>query len=367
MTTQDTMTALKFRGPWDLALTEVPRLRATGPDDVVVDVAYTGICGTDLGIVSGSYPVAVPGVTLGHESTGIVAEVGPEVTSFAVGDRVVINPTPYCGTCRMCRTNRINHCEGKHGTESGVSYDGTYAHAYKTTSGFLRRVPDHVSLRAAALTEPLSCVVSGVRKLVPPSLSAHTVVFGAGPLGLLYAWALTLKGLSPVVIESAPARLAFAAKVLPESIPAFASLDEARRAHFGDPAAPLDVVVDTTSGLLQELYEELAPGGTFLSIGLKSRQVTLDAMHLADRSLSVIGSIDSLHGSFDEAFHLVVSGRVPAERLVSHVVPLAEYASAFALLGCDIDGRKLAGAATESCKVLIASGAEAVEAAGEER
>ncbi|WP_206305937.1 alcohol dehydrogenase catalytic domain-containing protein [Streptomyces sp. RFCAC02] len=364
MTPHDTMTALKFRGPWDMALTEVPRLHATGPDDVVVDIAYTGICGTDLGVVSGSYPVAVPGVTLGHESTGIVAETGPEVTSVTVGDRVVINPTPYCGVCRMCRTNRINHCEGKHGTESGISYDGTYAHRYRTTSGFLRRVPDHIPLRAAALTEPLSCVVSGVRKLTPPSLSAHTVVFGAGPLGLLYAWALTLKGLSPVVVENAPARLAFATKVLPASIPAFASLDEARRSHFGDPAAPLDVVVDTTSGLLESLYEELAPGGTFLSIGLKSRAVSLDAMHLADRSLSVIGSIDSLHGSFDEAFHLVTSGRIPVERLVSHVVPIADYEEAFALLGCDIPGRTLTGAGTESCKVLIASGAEP---AGEER
>ncbi|GAB2610277.1 zinc-binding dehydrogenase [Streptomyces capparidis] len=355
------MRALKYRGPWDVAIEEVADLRATGPDDVVVDIAYTGICGTDLGIVSGSYPVAVPGVTLGHESTGVVAEVGPEVTSVAVGDRVVINPTPYCGVCRMCRSQRINHCVNKMGTESGVSYDGTYADRYLTTSGFVRRVPDGVSLRAAALTEPLSCVVSGVRKIQPPSLDAHTYVFGAGPLGLLYAWALTLKGLAPVVVETSPARLAFAGKVLPDGIRAYGSLEEARTEHFGDPRAPLDVVVDTTSGLLEELYPLLACGGTFMSIGLKRKEVTIDAMHLADRSLSVIGSIDSLHGSFDEAFHLVTSGRVPAGRLVSHVVPLEDHRDGFAALGCDIATRTATGASTESCKVLIAANPPADE------
>jgi len=355
------MRALKFHGPWDVAIEDVPELHAEGPDDVVVDIAYTGICGTDLGVVSGSYPVAVPGTTLGHESTGVVAEIGSAVTNVAVGDRVVINPTPYCGTCRMCRTQRINHCVNKHGTESGISYDGTYADRYRTTSAFVHRLPAHTTLRAAALTEPLTCVLSGVRKIQPPSLSACTYVFGAGPLGLLYTWALTLKGLSPVVVETAPGRLEFAKGVLPEGVTVHPSLEAARREHFGDAKAPLDVVVDTTSGLLEQLYPELACGGTYMSIGLKSKQVTIDAMHLADRSLSIIGSIDSLHGSFDEAYHLVTTGRIPVERLISHVVPLEDYKEGFAVLGCDIDNKTLGGTTTESCKVLIASAPPAEE------
>jgi L-iditol 2-dehydrogenase len=348
--------ALKFRGPWDVELTDVPDLHAIGDDDVVVDVHYCGICGTDLGIVSGSYPVAVPGVTLGHEASGVIAEVGPAVTSVAVGDRVVINPTPYCGRCRMCRTQRINHCVNKHGTESGVSYDGCYATRYRTTSAFVHRVPDRVSLRAAALTEPLSCVVAGVRKLQPPSLSATTFVFGAGPLGLLYTWALSLRGLTPVVIEHSPARLEFARDRLPDGSGAYASLEEARTKYYDDPETPIDIVVDTTSMLLEDIFPRLAPGGTYMGIGLKEKAATIDTMLLADRSLSVIGSIDSLHGSFAEAFHLVTSGRIPVERLVSDVVPLAGYRTGFAALGCDIDGRTFGPADQASCKVLVAPG-----------
>ncbi|TDC00320.1 zinc-binding dehydrogenase [Micromonospora fluostatini] len=350
------MKALTYHAAWDVELRDVPDLHAVADDDVVVDIRYCGICGTDLGIVSGSYPVAVSGVTLGHEASGIVAEVGPAVTEVAVGDRVVINPTPYCGRCRMCRTQRINHCVNKHGTESGVSYDGAFAGRYRTTSAFVHRLPDHVSLKAAALTEPLSCVLAGVRKIQPPSLAANTYVFGAGPLGLLYAWALSLRGLTPVVVEHSPARLAFAQDRLPEGVRAYASLDAARTDFFGDPLAPLDVVVDTTSVLLEQLFPELACGGTYMSIGLKRQLASIDTMLLADRSLSVIGSIDSLHGSFVEAFHLVTSGRIPTGRLVSHVVPLADYPKGFAALGCDLDARRFGPTDESSCKVLLAPG-----------
>ncbi|WP_434742515.1 zinc-dependent alcohol dehydrogenase [Micromonospora sp. SH-82] len=350
------MKALTYHSAWDIELRDLPDLHAVGDDDVVVDIRFCGICGTDLGIVSGGYPVAVGGVTLGHEASGIVAEVGPAVTEVAVGDRVVINPTPFCGRCRMCRTQRINHCVNKHGTESGVSYDGAFADRYRTTSAYVHRLPDHVSLKAAALVEPLSCVLAGVRKIQPPSSAAYTYVFGAGPLGLLYTWALSLRGLTPVVVEHSPARLAFARDRLPEGVRAYASLAEARTGFFGDPAAPLDVVVDTTSVLLEELFDQLACGGTYLGIGLKRQVAAIDTMLLADRSLSVIGSIDSLHGSFVEAFHLVTSGRIPTERLVSHVVPLADYRKGFAALGCDVDARRFGPTDESSCKVLLAPG-----------
>jgi L-iditol 2-dehydrogenase len=347
--------ALKYHSPWRIDLEEVPDLHVSGPDDVVVDIAHCGICGTDLGIVTGSYPVALPGVTLGHEASGIVAEVGSAVENVGPGDRVVINPTPFCGTCRMCRTGRINHCVNKMGTESGVSYDGCFADRYRTTSRFVHTVPDDVSLQAASLTEPLSCVLGGVHKIVPPTMSAATYVFGAGPLGLLYAWALWLKGLTPVVVETSRARLAYAGECLPAGVRAYASLDEARRDFFGDPQAPLDVVVDTTSVLLEELYPKMACGGTFMSIGLKKKNVTIDGMLLADRSLTVLGSIDSLHGTFQEAFHLIVSGRIPAEKLVSHVIPLADYAKGFAALGCDLESKSYTTAQSRSCKVLIST------------
>lgn len=347
------MRALKYNGTWDVSLEEVDDLHIINPNDVIVDIKYCGICGTDVGIIAGTYPVAVKGVTLGHESTGIIAEVGSEVKNVKVGDRVVINPTYYCGKCRMCQTLRINHCENKFGTESGVSYDGTYADRYRTTSDFVYKIPDGVSMKAVTLTEPLSCVITGARKIQPSSMNLNTYVFGAGTMGILYTWALHLKGLTPVVIETSLNRLNYASDCVPQGVKIYSSLEEARTNYFNDPKAPLDIVVDTTSGLLEKLYPEMSCDGTYMSIGLKDKYANINVRELADKSLSIIGSIDSLHGSFLDAFHLITKNIIPAEKLVSHVIQLENYKKAFSILGCDIDSKSMVQPKEKNAKVII--------------
>ncbi|NKF07338.1 alcohol dehydrogenase catalytic domain-containing protein [Clostridium gasigenes] len=347
------MRALKYNGTWDVSLEQVEDLHVINPNDVVIDIKYCGICGTDVGIISGAYPVAVKGVTLGHEAAGIIAEIGKDVTNVKVGDRVAINPTYYCGKCRMCETLRINHCENKIGTESGVSYDGTYADRYRTTSDFVYKIPDNVSMKAITLTEPLSCVITGVRKIQPSSMSLYTFVFGAGTMGILYTWALSLKGLVPVVIETSKARLEYAKNCLPEGVKIYSSLEEARINYFNDEKAPLDIVVDTTSGLLETLYPQMSCDGIYMSIGLKDKYTKINVRELADKSLSIIGSIDSLHGSFLEAFHLITKNVIPAEKLVSHVIPLENYKEAFSILGCDIDSKSMTEPKEKNAKIII--------------
>ncbi|MDF2985955.1 MAG: alcohol dehydrogenase [Eubacterium sp.] len=350
------MQALKYRNQWDLSLEEVNNLHVTTPYDVIVAVAYCGICGTDVGIVSGEYPVAVKGVTLGHEATGIVAEIGEKVEKVKVGERVVINPTPYCGKCRMCQTLRINHCQNKSGTESGVSYDGTFAGLYKTTQDFVHVLPDNVSLKAGTLTEPLSCILTGLRKIQPATMTAYSYVFGAGPMGLLYVWALSLKGIVPVLIENSPLRLEYAKNCLPNGVKAYASLEAAKSDFFKDPNAPVDLVVDTTSGLLEVLYPQMACGSTYVSIGLKNKKASINTMELADKSLTIMGSIDSMHGSFIEAFHLITKGVIPVEKLVSHTYPINEFTKAFAAIGCNLNQNQMTGTTEPNCKVLIQIG-----------
>ena len=213
------MKALKYQDTWNVAVSTVATLEPTTPDDVIVNISWCGICGTDTGIITGDYPVAVPGVTLGHEATGVVSAIGDKVANVKVGDKVVINPTYYCGKCHMCQTMRINHCINKMGTESGVSYDGCFAHQFKTTSAFVMKIPDGVSLQAATLTEPLSCALSGIRKIHNLSMLTKGIVIGAGPMGLLYTWGLFLRGIIVAVIETANARYDYARREIPEAKP----------------------------------------------------------------------------------------------------------------------------------------------------
>jgi threonine dehydrogenase-like Zn-dependent dehydrogenase len=325
------MEALVYDGPWKIALrhVSVPRVNAS---NVLVRVRATGICGTDLGIIAGSYAARAP-VILGHEAAGEVVEVGSDVTDVAVGDHVVIDPTYYCGACRMCRTGRRNHCVQKPNTESGVSRDGTFAPYYITEPRFLYRLPAGMSFEEAALAEPLSCALTGLLQLrLRPDFSA--LVVGGGPMGVLYSHGLALRGLGGAVVEVADQRRELAATALPSSFAAYAAVDDAVAAiSYG---TEVDVIVDTTGKLVEQALRLLAPGGQLLAIGLGASAALVDPARMADRSLSLIGSIDSLD-TFSAALHLLAAGSVPAPRILTEALPLTDFKSALASLGCDVD------------------------------
>lgn len=336
-----TMKALVFEGPWELGLRRmaVPR---PGAAEVLVRVRATGICGTDLGIIAGAYAARIP-VILGHESAGEVVEVGTDVRDLDVGDRVVIDPTYYCGSCRMCRTGRRNHCARKSSTEAGVSCDGTFASYYRTESRFLYRMPDGLGFDEAALTEPLSCALTGLSRLrLRPDLAS--LVIGAGPMGVLYAHGLALRGLGGAVVEVSPDRRILADEALPPRLAVYGSLDEAVAAASCD--GEFDVIVDTTGQQVQESLGLLAAGGQLLVVGLGRATAVVDPPRMADRSLSLVGSIDSVD-TFSSALGLLAADAVPAHRILTAAMPLTDFKSAFARLGCDIDAqtRRLPGGA----------------------
>ncbi|MGE7388363.1 zinc-dependent alcohol dehydrogenase [Streptomyces sp. NPDC004126] len=333
MTHPEPMKALVYHGPFDLRVEERPRPWATGPDDVVVRVRRTGICGTDIGIATGKY-TATPGVVLGHESVAEVAETGPGVTDLPVGTPVVVNPTYYCGSCPPCRSGRENHCARKHETEAGVSADGLFAEYYLTTRTFLHPIPAGNDRPAMVLGEPLSCAMTGVRRLrLTPQLRA--AVLGAGPMGVMYASLLAQQGLTGVLVEASPARAGALREALPGLWPVVGTLSEAAE-RLARPGTGLDVVVDTTGVLLEEALGVLNPGGQLLLVGLSGGTATIDPARIADNSIQVIGSIDSL-GTFGDAVELLANGALPLDGAVTAEVPLEEFARAFALLGVDLE------------------------------
>lgn len=335
--------ALVFHEPWRLRL-EQRASPQPGADEVLVRIRATGVCGTDLGIVRGEY-AARRGVVLGHESAGDVVSVGAAVDSVRPGDRVVIDPTYYCGYCRMCRSQRSNHCSAKSERESGVSQDGTFAHYYCTGQRFVHRIADHVSYAEASLTEPLSCALTGLEQLRLRA-DLDTAVVGAGPMGMLYCHALAARGFSGRVIETAPGRLSLCR----ERLPAGWQLQEAPDAA----AEVLDLIVDTSGSATAWALRSLRRGGQLLTIGLSGTACAINPAWLADRSLSIVGSIDSL-GTFALARRLIESGVIPAARLVSDQLPLEQYEDGFALLGMDLRQQRRLPQQIRALKVVLTS------------
>jgi len=291
-----------------LALEERPEPRVRAADEVVLEVEACGICGTDLHILSRppGHPANV-GVVLGHEFVGIVAEVGADVRSVSIGERVVVAPNLWCGECAWCRRGLRNQC--KNGTTYGIFVDGGLASRVavkaKVCFPISRELPAHI----AALAEPLSTVVHGARQAaVFPGETA--VVIGAGPIGAFFCALLNAAGATVVAVE--PTR---------ERADVVRSLGAADVVAPGDTAGlEADVVVDAVGSQFGAALALVVPGGRVLLFGMNERSRTEVAQSRITRNeLTVLGSYVG-QDVFPDAIRLLEQGRIDFSPIVTHRV-----------------------------------------------
>ena len=212
------MKALRWHAARDLRLSELER-QAPRPGEVELEVAYCGICGSDLHEYQ-SGPHSIPQaeahplsgcrapLTLGHEFCGVVAALGPGVEGLRIGDRVAVEPEYRCGECRYCREGRYNLCESM--GFIGLMGDGGFAERARVPAYMLHRLPDAVGFRQAAVLEPAAVALHALRRssLAPGQRCA---VFGLGPIGLLLVMLARLRGIEDIAaVDVSPERLALA-------------------------------------------------------------------------------------------------------------------------------------------------------------
>ena len=195
------MKALRFLGPGDLRLVEIPD-PVPGPGEVRIRPAAVGICGTDVHILDGSF-ASRPPLTIGHEVAGFIDAVGPGVRHAREGDLVTVEPHRYCGVCRYCRLGKEHLCLDKEAF--GVHLNGGMAELQVIPERIAYKVPDGTDPRVAALAEPVSCCVHGMDRLSPTS-GTSIAIFGAGPAGLMLVALARLAGLSPIVVVEPDAK-----------------------------------------------------------------------------------------------------------------------------------------------------------------
>jgi L-iditol 2-dehydrogenase len=305
-------------GNLDLAERDEPTAR---PGHVVLEVSGAGICGTDLHIADGEYETLTP-VTLGHEVSGVVAEVGEGVAESWLGARVV-SETYFstCGRCAYCRSGRVNLCPERRSI--GTHVDGAFAPRLLVPSTNLHRVPDWLGAQAAALCEPLACVCHSVLEPEPAVRAGDDVlVTGPGPVGLLAAQVARAVG-GNVHLRGTPRdgrRLAAACELGLET------------STTGDAPVEADVVIEC-SGSEAGIADGLASarrGARFVQIGLAGKPVRLPFDLVCLHELTITSGFASTPSSWAKALELVAERRVELEPLVTEVVPLADWERAFA-------------------------------------
>jgi len=313
------MEALVLTGIKSLELKEIaqPEIK---PDEVKIHTAFAGICGTDHALYAGlpgSAP-AVPPIVLGHENSGVVVEVGSEVTNVKVGDRVAVDPNIYCGQCKYCRTGRPELCE--HLSAIGVTRDGGFEDYFTAPASVIYPIPDNVSLKAAALVEPISCAVHGIQ-LLKVSPYQKALVIGDGFMGQLFVQILQAYGIHEVDL----------AGIVDEKLAMAKDKFGAKRTFntmAGDkiPDSEYDVVIEAVgSPKTQEAaIEAAARGGQVLMFGVGGPDDTfeMNTYEVFQKQLTIQGSFINPN-AFEDSLALLASGKVDVEPLISHELDYA--------------------------------------------
>ena len=327
-----------------LTVTDIKRpVPAVG--EVLIDVRYCGICGSDLHMLGMTADLVPAGHVLGHELTGVVAALGPGVAGWSEGERVVVLPMVACGQCYACRAGHSNLCErGGIDDGPGIGRPGGYAESVAVPAGMLRRLPSTVSDRDGALAEPLAVALRAIR-LSGAGPGEPVCVLGAGPIGVLAVAGLLAAGFERVaVVEPGPGRRAAAERLGVRTAGPDEAADEIPGLFGGQRPT---VVIDTTghpSGAPLAL-RLLPAAGRLTVVGLPDAPTPLDLGLLAFKEITVRGSLVYDERDFTAAVAHIAAGRVPCDRIITRVAPLD---SAPAIVA------ELCGGATNQVKVLLA-------------
>jgi L-iditol 2-dehydrogenase len=291
------------------------------PDEVVIEIALCGVCGTDVHIWNGTEPAA-NGVVIGHEFAGTVVQKGSDVHLVDIGDRVAVDPNIPCGRCGQCRSARPNLCEDL--LALGVDINGGFAEYCLAPETQLYKLPDEMTWEAAALVEPMACALHGIDR-AGIRAGQTVLIIGGGPIGLIMLQLARVQGAGRLLLSEKNKHRQELGKgfgadrvIDPSAAPLCDQIDKIERP---------DVVIECVG--LPETQEEAVRiarrGGTVVLFGCgpMNKTFAIDSFEIYASELTILGAALNpfTHG---RALRLISEGRVCADTLVTRKITLEE-------------------------------------------
>lgn len=311
----DTMPAAVYQRPGEVAVEQRP-VPDVGPNDLLIEVDHCGVCGSDLHMMMDGW--GKPGAIEGHEYTGRVAAVGADVTGWSVGDPVVGGPARRCGRCRYCQTGRPSLCVERN-TPGIAAWQGAFARYKALPAAEAIPVPAGLSLRHAALAEPLAVALHGIT-LGRVEPGRRVLVMGAGPIGALTVAALADRGVEQLAVcEPNPGRQALARGVGAQRV---VTPDDLDRPGMHEPDRIVDDAVDVVlecsgkAAAMEAGLAQLDRAGTLVLVGAGIEPPRFDPNRILLNELVITGSFCYDAGGFPAALELLASGRLPVDELI---------------------------------------------------
>ncbi|NMB01973.1 MAG: alcohol dehydrogenase catalytic domain-containing protein [Firmicutes bacterium] len=319
------MKAVIYQGPKKMTVEEIQR-PTIGEDEILVEVKASGVCGTDVKTYLRGHRFFEPPCVLGHEFAGVVVEAGANVTAFAEGDRVAVAPYVPCGFCPMCQNGLFELCANKSGISSGTFTEYIAVPREVIERGTVR-LPEGMSFSAGAMAEPVACVLNGLEDC-RLKLGDSLLIMGAGPMGLLAAQAAFAQGVGKVIVsELNEERLAKAKEIGAIAVnPKQEDLKEVIKRETNGQMVQAVMVCVGFAEAVEEAQQYVASGGVINMFGglPKDSTVTIDPGLIHYQQVSLVGSFGFTHIQFRQAVELMANGRIDAERIITHSLPLEE-------------------------------------------
>lgn len=307
-----------------------------GQGKVLVRVHTVGVCGSDIHMWHDSQSKSSKGVlpvTLGHESAGVITEVGDGVIGWAVGDRVVCETAAaICGACALCRSGRYNLCPWREGY--GLKRDGAIAEYVVAEPRVLHRIPEGVGYEAAATTEPYAVAYNAVVERAGVKPGQLVVIQGAGAIGINALQLAVLNGAGTTVVLGTAIdahRLAGAKALGADHIVDISSDDPMGLIGTLHDGLGADLVVDATgvSTALQQSMELVRPGGAIAKVGWGPQPLGFTLDPLVKKAVTLYGCYSHTWSTWEAVLRLFASGRLHPEAIIGGAYPIEEWETAF--------------------------------------
>lgn len=316
------MQAIIFTNPHEVQFktTDDPK---PGIGEVLIKVRASGICHTDYEVLKDNYGTGAFPVIPGHEYAGDIVEVGANVTSFKVGDAVVVDPNLECGKCRACHRGWAHLCEGL--GAYGVTTHGGFAEFCVVSAANIHAIGS-LSYLQAALAEPMGCVLNGLEAVHAPWME-NALIFGAGPMGILMGMALKVEGVKTVhFCDISEDRLALAQDFGFGAVANGSA--ELEKFHH-----QTDLVVEATgvAAVAHTITKYIANGakGLFFGVCQADARIEVSPFEVFRRQLTLAGS-HSLNHNIPRALDVLQKLGGASDKIVSHRLPLKEVSSILA-------------------------------------
>jgi len=316
------MLAAVFNGNKNINLSDYS-LRALENNELLIKVAYSGVCGTDKHIYEGTAPSRVP-VILGHEFSGTIADKGNKNTGFKIGDKVAVDPNIYCGYCKYCRIGKINFCENLKAI--GVTLDGGFAEYSIVPSSQAYSLPKDFDLSVAAFAEPLSCCLRGIEHAdIKPSNTV--VIIGGGSIGLIMVQLVKNAGASKIIlIEPDPDKQKLGIELGADYC--LSSIEEKISEKINELTdCQVDVVIECVGdkNTVDQAIKLAGKGSKVVIFGLapKDQFITLNLQYLFQNELKIFNSLLNPF-TIQPAIDLLAQNRINVQKLITKRIYLKE-------------------------------------------